>query len=298
MKYFFLWLCCILCELAFANGEMLCIPHHAGEKDWPSNSLYALNKAQLAGFKTVNLTLELSKDGVPFAYHGFNLLNQTNVPGNPESATIPELKALDAAYNFSKGTNFPLRGQGITISTLDEMLAYQQANNLRLILDLKSHDNVGLVKAVITSINKTKSANKLWANIVFYSTDSNSLALMKKLEPRVNLFLDRQTTFNLLLSGVIDQETSKKLREFNWIGFELYREVQICEQFTLGKNCVNITRKMWNRQLIHQLKAINPNLKVVVFAVNTPAMYQSARMLGADAVYVDSPLEICRLNRP
>lgn len=297
MKYFSFWLCYILCKLTFANGQMLCIPHHAGEKDWSSNSLYAINKAQLAGFKTINITLELSKDGVPFAYHGFSLLNQTNVTANPESATISELKALDAAYNFSKGTNFPLRGQGITISSLDEILTYQQANNLHLILDLKSHDNVGLVKAVITSINKSKSANKLWADTVFYSTDSNSLAIMKKLEPKANLFIDRQTTFKLLLSGVIDQETSHKLRESNWIGFELYREVQICEQFTLGKNCSNITREMWNKQLIHRLKAINPDLKVVMFAINSPAMYQSAHMLGADAVYVDSPLEICPLNK-
>lgn len=116
------------------------IAHRCGKLLYPENTLYACKeiiKNNLADF--LEFDFHLTKDGVPVVIHDSTLDRTTNGTGPIEEKNWDEIKTLDAAYYFSLdgGKTYPLRGKGITLSTLEEFI--RELKNFKLMIEVKTN---------------------------------------------------------------------------------------------------------------------------------------------------------------
>ncbi|MCP3967698.1 MAG: hypothetical protein GY750_00050 [Lentisphaerae bacterium] len=268
------------------------IAHHAGQGDWPGNTVFAIKQAEKAGVKIINITLELSKDGVPFAFHGFELSKFTDGQGNPENMTMTELKKLDAGYRFQEKGRFPYRNKGIAIPALKEIL---EATNLPLILDIKT----AKYKELIDSLNEIITC-KDWGQrrLIFYSTDSNAIDYLIKKCPDAEVFQKRDNTRYILLNYQLNSKLFLNHKwKWDWVGFESERRFDISETFTLGKATTIITDShLWKRSLISSILKRHPDCKIIIFNVDTGQEYRDAVLKGVYGVYTDHPLQLLRVK--
>src|SRR5690606_12685783 len=92
---------------------------------YPENTLHAFTRAHgLWHADMLELDVRATADGHCVVIHDPTVDRTTNATGDVASMTLAELKQLDAAHHFTRdgGRTFPLRGQGITVSTIDEVL--------------------------------------------------------------------------------------------------------------------------------------------------------------------------------
>ncbi len=99
--------------------------HRGGEGLWPSNTLYAFQRAVELGVDALELDIHLSADGALIVRHDPVVESTCNGRGAIQSLSLTQIKALDAGYTWThdNGKTFPYRGQGITIPTLEEVFA-------------------------------------------------------------------------------------------------------------------------------------------------------------------------------
>ena len=121
----------------FFNGAPHLIAHRGGAAHAPENTLAAIEQAvRLWHPDIVEIDVRASADGHCVLMHDPTLERTTNGSGPVATRTLAELKQLDAGYNFVAldGTR-PFRGRGVTIPTLDEVLA--AFPGLRFIVEVK-----------------------------------------------------------------------------------------------------------------------------------------------------------------
>lgn len=119
----------------------LTIAHRGGVLLWPENTLYAFQQALELGSDALEMDLYITKDGIPVVIHDDTVNRTTNGSGLVSDFTLTELQALDAGYQFStidEPNQFPYRGQGIRIPTLEEVL--RQFPNTPMIIEIKKDD--------------------------------------------------------------------------------------------------------------------------------------------------------------
>ncbi len=110
--------------------------HRGGLLLYPENTMHAFGRAiEDHGYHYVELDVRLSADRVPVLVHDATLDRTTDGSGDVSDRTVAELKELDAAYHFDPGNDYPLRGAGITVPTLDEV--YRAWPELRVNIELK-----------------------------------------------------------------------------------------------------------------------------------------------------------------
>jgi glycerophosphoryl diester phosphodiesterase len=119
--------------------------HQGGEDEFPSNTMYALERAVAAGADMLELDIGSTKDGRIVVLHDNSVDRTTNGTGSIGDLTLAQVQRLDAAYWFVPGRNavhglpassYPLRGvrtgdrrpprgfkpSDFRIPTLDEVL--------------------------------------------------------------------------------------------------------------------------------------------------------------------------------
>jgi glycerophosphoryl diester phosphodiesterase len=110
----------------FARGQdVLILAHQGGDRLWPGNTLYAFERAAALGADVLELDIHASRDGHLVVIHDDTVDRITNGTGRVGDLTLAELQALDAGYRWSPertGSDFPYRGRGVGIPTLDEVL--------------------------------------------------------------------------------------------------------------------------------------------------------------------------------
>ena len=122
------------------RSGLLAWAHRGGEGQWPSNTLYAFERALSLGMDALELDIHASRDGVLVVRHDPVVETTPDGAGRICDLTLREIKALDAGYTWTadEGRTFPFRGLGITIPTLEEVFqAFPQA---RLSIDIKPKD--------------------------------------------------------------------------------------------------------------------------------------------------------------
>ena len=106
-------------------GAPLLIAHRGGSALYPENTLHAFTRAnELWQADMLELDVHATADGHCVVIHDPTVDRTTNGTGAVAAMTLAELQQLDAAHNFTRdgGRTFPLRGQGITVPTIDEVL--------------------------------------------------------------------------------------------------------------------------------------------------------------------------------
>lgn len=125
---------------ASASGPLV-IAHQGGDGIWPGDTLYAFEKAVAIGADVLEMDAHITKDDQIVLMHDEKVDRTTNGTGLIEDLTLPELKQLDAAYQWSNdgGRTFPYRGQRIQVPTLEEL--FQKFPQMRYVIEIKLTQN-------------------------------------------------------------------------------------------------------------------------------------------------------------
>ena len=112
--------------LGNAQRRDILLALRGGMTDWPEHTLLGYRLAvQSAGAEVIDLDIRVTADGVLVVIHDERVDRTTDGTGFVSEMTLAELKDLDAGFRFTSdgGQTYPYRGQGLTIPTLEEVLA-------------------------------------------------------------------------------------------------------------------------------------------------------------------------------
>ena len=118
------------------KNRPLVIAHRGDSSNVPENTIQAFKDAFELGVDALETDVHITKDEQFILFHDDSVDRTTEDKGLVSSFTLSELKKLDAGYRFQP-PNFPFRGKGLQIQTLDEIL---QKFPIRFNLDIKDKD--------------------------------------------------------------------------------------------------------------------------------------------------------------
>ncbi|MEQ1573805.1 MAG: glycerophosphodiester phosphodiesterase family protein [Vicinamibacterales bacterium] len=142
----------------FDQDRPLVFAHRGGAAIGPENTLVAFGRGITAGADGIELDVHLSADGVPVVHHDTTLDRTTNATGPIAARPAAELALVDAAYRFGEAEGFPLRGQGVGIPTLREVLRRYPA--ARTIIEMKV-DAPALGRAVANEVRLASAVDRV-----------------------------------------------------------------------------------------------------------------------------------------
>ncbi len=119
----------------FADSPPLAIAHRGSRLLWPENTMEAFQGAVDLGYRYLETDLHRSRDGVLVSFHDDTVDRTTDSRGPVSSKPWAELCELDAAFRFAPHQDFPRRGQGVRIPSLEEL--WDAFPGVRFVLDLK-----------------------------------------------------------------------------------------------------------------------------------------------------------------
>lgn len=132
---------------------MKVIAHQGGNNIFPDNTLFAFERAVELGVDVLEMDVHLSKDGELVVLHDATVDRTSNGSGAVAELSLTEIKSLDAAYWWpqhdiaarDETQQFPYRGQGISIPTLEEVL--RAFPDMVKVIEMKPAD-INIVRAL------------------------------------------------------------------------------------------------------------------------------------------------------
>ena len=110
--------------------------HRGSRVLWPENTAEAFQGAADLGYCYVETDVRITRDGVVVVFHDATLERTTNGAGLVERWSLRDLKRLDSAWWFDEANDYPLRGTGVQIRSLDEV--FEMWPNLHFNIDMKA----------------------------------------------------------------------------------------------------------------------------------------------------------------
>lgn len=148
------------------------VAHRGSRLLWPENTMVAFDGAVQLGFDWVETDLHLTADGVLVCVHDSTVDRTTEAIGPVSAFTRQELQRLDAGHRHAPNQDYPHRGTGVQIPTLEEVVtAYP---DLHVIVDLKRD---GMVEALWKLIER----HGLHRRVVVGSFSDRRLAAFRRL---------------------------------------------------------------------------------------------------------------------
>lgn len=262
------------------------VAHRGGTGDGPENTMKTIENSKSIT-NNMWVSVQLSKDKKIVLYRPSDLKVLTNGQGKISEYQANELAKLDAGYNVPTPENPEYRGQGYTIPTLEDVLVKNP--ELRFFIDIKSPDAdpKEMAKALETLIIGGNNQKR----ITLYSTEKKFLdALPASLAHFESRDVTRNALANITMTHncVINTEENSFVPSFPVIhAFELRRNVEVVEKFTLGEGRSS-SQLVWDDEAMQCIKQ-GDKAKVMLIGINTRDDYEQAIYLGADYVMVDSP---------
>lgn len=257
------------------------IAHRGGAADGPENTLPAIERAVDRGADLIWVSVQVSADGVPVLYRPRDLSALTDASGPVSSKTVDELSALDAGAQFEDtGGERPYAGIGVGVPTLDAALAAIPVET-PVVVDVKTAEVEPMVPALFRLIDELDA----WERVVFYSTQTDVHDALAA-EPRATVFESRDDTRRRLLEVRLAGECTPPASNA-WVGYELYREVAVTEEFTLGEGETDLTAQMWTADAVECVRRA-PGTTIVFFGLEDRDAAGAVADLAPDALLVDS----------
>ena len=126
--------------------------HRGSRVLWPENTMHAFAGAvEGLGYHYLEIDVRLTSDHVPVVFHDAKLNRTTSGTGKVVERTLTELQSVDAAYYFDAENDYPLRGTGVGVATLEEL--YATWPDVRLNIDLKGPGEEWAVAEVIRAFD-------------------------------------------------------------------------------------------------------------------------------------------------
>jgi glycerophosphoryl diester phosphodiesterase len=161
----------------FSSGRPLVFAHRGGAALAPENTMAAFDQAVALGVDGLELDVHLSRDGVVMVHHDDTLERTTNLRGRIDQHLAAELARADAGWHFHP-PEYPLRGRGIRIPTLVEVLARHRG--VRIIIELKTA-RAELARAVVAAIREADAM----ARVCVGSFEVHGLRVVRATEPAI-----------------------------------------------------------------------------------------------------------------
>jgi glycerophosphoryl diester phosphodiesterase len=95
----------------------------AGTSPWPGDTMLFLENVAALGVDVLEMNVNMTGDGHIVLNHDVTVDETTDGAGTISDMTLAEVRALDAAYDWTQddGATYPYRGQGIGIPTREEV---------------------------------------------------------------------------------------------------------------------------------------------------------------------------------
>ena len=125
----------------------LAISHRGGAGLWPENTMEAFSRTVAMGYRWIETDLHVTGDGMVVCLHDPTLERTTDGRGEVAKLSWREVRQLDAGYRHHPDQQFPFRGQGVGIPSLEEVAA--SFPDLRMVLELKAdHTEAPLLRLI------------------------------------------------------------------------------------------------------------------------------------------------------
>ena len=160
----------------FTSDRRLVFAHRGGAALAPENTLAAFDNGLALGAEGLELDVHLSRDGLVMVHHDPELNRTTNLDGPINQRTADELAQADAGWWFSRGDGYPLRGRGMGVPTLAEVL--MRYREVRIIIELKT-GSADLARAVVAAVLAADAVERVCVG----SFDVRGLRVVRDLEP-------------------------------------------------------------------------------------------------------------------
>jgi glycerophosphoryl diester phosphodiesterase len=130
--------------------------HRGSRVLWPQNTMVAFQGAVDLGYRYLESDVHLSRDGEVVVFHDDHLSRLTDGSGMVWDHDWDRLRRLDAAHWFGADRGFPLRGTGVRMPLLEEVLT--TFPEVLLNIDLKQD---GIEDAVAGVIRRLGAADRV-----------------------------------------------------------------------------------------------------------------------------------------
>ena len=240
------------------------IGHRGGAGIFPENTLYAFAEALALGVQILELDVHATSDGHVVILHDATVDRTTDGAGRIRCMPLDEIRDLDAAYRFSLdgGETYPLRGQGITIPTLEE--AFQLFPEARFNIEIKQ-----LIPSIEAEVVSLVEACGMLGKVCVVSAYDSVVENVRRLNPEIYTspgILGILAFMITPLECLLDQEIKAEV-------------LQVPEE-ELGIPIV--TPAFIDKA--HQL-----GLEVQVWTINSPEKMASLLSMGVDGIMTDYP---------
>lgn len=159
--------------------------HRGGRALGPENTTEAFDRGLAAGADGLELDVHLSSDGIPIVHHDPDLDRCTNRRGPVCDQPADALAAADAAWSFGEEAGFPLRGRGIGVPRLADVLA--RYPGVPTIIEIKAA-NRGTAAAVVDAIRDAGAIERVCVG----SFSRLALEVVRAMEPRIATSASRE----------------------------------------------------------------------------------------------------------
>lgn len=274
------------------------VAHRAGTADYPENTLLAIRQSLAHGADALWLSVQVSADGVPVLYRPQDLSALTPGHGPVAAHNAAQLARLNAAWTF-RSDDDSRAAYGYrrwhpewAVPRLDRALAIIPAH-VPVFLDLKSLPAAPLVAAVAEVLERRHAWHRVW----LYSTDGAFNHHWQRY-PRAQVMEARDATRGRLVTLALAQRCERAPTRPTWTAFELRRELEVRERFTLGEGLSPVAgAQLWTPLAMQCFRSAHAGVGVLWIGVASANDYQQAITLGVDAVMVDSPQQAMQWKR-
>jgi len=162
-------------SLVYAKWNVIISAHRGETESAPENSLPSIIHAMEKGYQSVEIDVQLTKDGIVVLHHDPTLQRMTGTPVRVSDLTFEELNSFVIGYDPDS--------QPILIPTLTEVLAATK-DNVRLLIDLKPY---GPSDALVSEVVRQIQAFEMQEQVYIQSFDLTSLKQVRSLDPEIKI---------------------------------------------------------------------------------------------------------------
>lgn len=253
------------------RSRPLVFAHRGGGGLFPENTLEAFKYSAEMGVDVLELDIHSTADGKLVVLHDRTVDRTTDGQGKISDLTLEQLKKLDAGYRFTTdaGNTFPFRGKGITIPTLEEILAAFPA----MTFNIEPKQQTPSITKPLCAILREKNAT---GNVIVGSF--------------------RQEVLDEFRAECTEVATSASPSEVSQ--FLAYYKTGIAASYTPPMQALQVPENAGYLNVVSKdfVEAAHKlNLKVHVWTINKPEDMQRLLEMGVDGIMTDYPDRLLNL---
>ena len=238
----------------------LAISHRGGAGLWPENTMEAFSRSVAMGYRWIETDLHVTADGVVVCHHDPTLERTTSGRGEVAHLSWGEVREADAGYHHHPHQDFPFRGRGVRVPTLEEVA--RTFPDLFMVLELKADHTE---EALLNLVRRLRLGNR----VIVGSFSDSRLARV------------REISEGAVATSTGEQEAARLVKAA-WLGRRV-RPMNSALQIPVRSGLVPLVTRRTVRAY-HRM-----GLQVHVWTVNRPAMMERLLNRGVDGIMTDRP---------